>query len=287
MRRLHSSLLLTAAVITVLTLLPLHCHAALYSLNKVGDGTYAALAQPGSKAASNALIIIGRYQVVIAGAHFVAEGVSELTREIAKLTPLPIRTVILTHHHKGFSFVDFDFPSTVEMVMSWQTWQAMKSERRDLRNNITFFKTDLTLVRDNTNIVLTNTESGHTTGDVILLIPATGLLFASDLVFNNVIGFMGDSSMRDWVVNLEVMEELGATTVIPGLGNPGPSQIIADFKEFFRDFLTEVIRLKTAKRTLTQAKQEFNLPAKHKKLPGYTSLIMTNLERAYSDQAIH
>jgi glyoxylase-like metal-dependent hydrolase (beta-lactamase superfamily II) len=287
MRCLHSSLLTTAAVLFLLTLLHLPCHAALYSLNKVGDGTYAALAQPGSKAASNALVIIGRYQVVIAGAHFVAEGVTELTREIAKLTPLPIRTVILTHHHKGFSFVDFDFPSTVEMVMSWQTWQAMKSERRDLKNNITFFKTDLTLVRDNTNIVLTNTESGHTSGDVILLIPATGLLFASDLVFNDVIGFMGDSNMRDWVVNLELMEELGATTVIPGLGNPGSAQIIAEFKEFFRDFLTEVIRLKTAKRTLTQAKKEFNLPAKYKKLPGYSSLLMTNLERAYSDQAIH
>lgn len=287
MRRLYSRLLATASALFLLSFLPRPCHAALYSLNKVGDGTYAALAQPGSKAASNALVIIGKYQVIIAGAHFIAEGVTELTREIAKLTPLPIRTVILTHHHKGFSFVDFDFPSTVEMVMSWQTWQAMKSERRDLKNNITFFKTDLTLVRDNTNIVLTNTESGHTSGDVILLIPSTGLLFASDLVFNDIIGFMGDSSMRDWVVNLEVMEELGAITVIPGLGNPGSSQIITEFKDFFRDFLTEVIRLKTANRTLTQAKKEFNLPAKYKKLPGYSTIIMTNLERAYSDQAIH
>lgn len=83
------------------------------------------------------------------------------------------------------------------------------------------------------------------------------------------------------------MEELGAITVIPGLGNPGSSQIITEFKDFFRDFLTEVIRLKTANRTLTQAKKEFNLPAKYKKLPGYSTIIMTNLERAYSDQAIH
>ena len=171
--------------------------------------------------------------------------------------------------------------------MSWQTWQAMKSERRDLKNNITFFKTDLTLVRDNNTIVLTNTELGHTSGDVIVLIPAPGILFTSDLVFNDVVGFMGDSSMREWVMNLEVIEALGASTVIPGLGSPGSSQIITNFKEFFRDFLTEVIRLKTANRTLAQAKKEFYLPAKYTKLPGYSALIATSLERAYSDPAIH
>ena len=287
MRRHYRTNLFLPLVVILLLALTAPCSAALYTFSKVGDGTYAAIAQPGSKAASNALIIIGRYQVILAGSHFVAEGVAELTREIAQLTPLPIRTVILTHHHKGYSFVDFDFPATIEMIMSWQTWQAMKSERRDLKNNVTFFKTDLTLVRDNTTIVLTNTEQGHSNGDTILFIPTSGLLFASDLVFNDQIGFMGDAAMRDWVLNLEMLEELGATMVIPGLGSPGPSQIITRFKEFFRDFLTEVIRLKNANRTLTQAKKEFSLPARYQKLPGYPNMVSTNLERAYNDQSIH
>jgi glyoxylase-like metal-dependent hydrolase (beta-lactamase superfamily II) len=257
-----------------------------YSLQKVGDGIYAALAQPGSKASSNVLIIFGKYQVIIAGAHFVAEGITELTREIGKLTPLPIRSAILTHHHKGFTFVDFDLPANIELIMSWQTWQALKSERRDLKNNVTFFDKGMTLVRDATTIVLTNTNLGHTAGDVIVYLPVSGVLFTSDLVFNNVIGYMGEGSMREWVMTLEMMEEIGATTVVPGVGKPDSAKIISDFKDFFREFLTEVIRLKAAGRSIAQAKKELALPARYKALPGYTTFINANLERAFNDEAI-
>ena len=277
---------LLVLTLALLTITPISSHAANYILNKVGDGVYAALAQPGSKTNSNALIIIGRSQVIIAGAHFIAEGIIELSREVEKLTPLPIRSVILTHHHKGYSFVDFDFPANIEIIMSWQTWQAMKSERRDLRNSISFFKTGLTLIRDNISIVLSNTERGHTSGDVLLFLPSSGILFTSDLAYNEAVGFMGDSSMRDWIVNLDIMEEFGATTIVPGIGKPGSSSIIAEFREFFRDFLTEVIRLKTAGRSLVQAKKEFSLPAKYKKWLGYSTFITANLEKAYSDQEI-
>jgi cyclase len=287
MRRLHICALIIITACSLLGFNPGKAYSANnYILHKVNDGLYAAVAQPGSKAISNALIVFGKYQVVLAGAHFIPEGITELLREIGKLTPLPIRSVILTHHHKGFSFVDFDFPPNVELIMSWQTWQALKSERRDLKNNVTFFDKGLTMVRDNTTFILTNTELGHTAGDVILYLPAFGLLFTSDLAFNDAIGYMGDGSMREWITNLELMEELGATTVVPGIGKPDASRVLSDFKEFFRDFLTEVIRLKTAERTLAQAKKELSLPDKYKKLPGYSTFINVNLERAYSDDSI-
>jgi len=287
MKRLHLVALTIIAACMFQSISPqLAFSANNYALHKVTDGMYAAVAQPGGKALSNALIVFGKYQVMLAGAHFVADGIAELTREISKLTPLPIRSVILTHHHKGFSFVDFDFPANVELIMSWQTWQAMKSERRDLKNSIVFFDKGLTLVRDNITYVLTNTELGHTAGDVILYLPSSGVLFTSDLVFNDAIGYMGDGSMREWVLNLEMMEQIGATTVVPGVGNPDSSRVLSDFKDFFREFLTEVIRLKTAGRTIAQAKKEFSLPAKYKKLPGYTTFMNINLERAYSDESI-
>ena len=281
------TVLITTAIFAISCLAPRQGCAALYTLSKVGDGIFAAVAQSGSKAASNALIIIGRYQVILAGAHFSTEGISELSSEVAKLTPLPVRSLILTHHHRGYSFVDFDIPSSIELIMSWQTWQAMNSERRDLKNNITFFKSNVTLVRDNVTIVLTNTDNGHTTGDVFIYLPASMVLFTSDLVFNSVIGNMGDSgNLRDWVLTLEMLDQLGAATVVPGLGPPGSSTIIGNFSEFCRDFLTEVIRLRSANRTLAQAKKEFNLPAKYTRLPGYTTFMTTNLERAYSDPSI-
>src|SRR5689334_2463436 len=85
-------------------------HAEQYEIRKVADNSYAALAQPEGKVVSNSFFIITDYEVILAGAHFTAEGVRELLQQIAKITPLPVTQVILTHHHKGFNYIDFDLP---------------------------------------------------------------------------------------------------------------------------------------------------------------------------------
>lgn len=257
-----------------------------FTIKKVSEGIFAAIAKPGGKAASNALIIIGKTQVTIAGAHFVADVISDLSREASKFTPLPIRAVILTHHHKGFAFVDFDFPKSYDIYMSWQTWQNIKSERRSLKNGVIFFETGLTINRDNMIISLTNTGRGHTSGDILVYFPDSGVLFTSDLLFNDTVGYMGDGTMRDWLLTLDAVEEIGATTIIPGLGEPSNSTAISRFRDFFREFVTEVLRLKAAGKTFPVAVKEFTLPEKYMNLPGYNTYIKANIERAYNDASL-
>ncbi|RII25847.1 MAG: MBL fold metallo-hydrolase [Geobacter sp.] len=256
--------------------------AANYQFEKVADGVYAAIAAPAGKAASNAMIIITKDQVLLAGAHFSPEGTTELLAEIARLTTLPLRYVILTHHHKGFNHIDFNFPKNVEIVTSWQTWQSLKGEYRELSNPVMFFDKGLTLQRNGVSIVLSNTGFGHSRGDVFIYMPGPGVLFTSDLVYNDVIGYMGDGDLREWAVILEILGSLDARTVIPGLGKVTDSSGIQRFTRFYRDFTTEVLRYVEKGATLAQLKKNFRL-ADYEHLPGYKTFRDVNLERAYQE----
>ncbi|CAG0966369.1 hypothetical protein GEOBC_01020 [Geobacteraceae bacterium] len=256
--------------------------AANYEIKLVDEGVFAAIALPEGKAASNALIIITPHQVLLAGAHFVPEGIKELIAAIAEITPLPLRSVILTHHHKGFNYVDFDFPANVEIITSWQTWQALKAETRPLRNHVTFFDKGLTLIRSDTAIVLSSAEFGHSEGDVFLFLPNEGILFTSDLFYNDVVGYMGEGHMRDWVITLETLEAVGAQYVVPGLGQVTDRAGFRRFRLFFKDFLTEALRHIEAGRTLDETMKLFRLPA-HEGMPGYKAFFDVNVGRAYQD----
>ncbi|WP_243372618.1 MBL fold metallo-hydrolase [Geotalea sp. SG265] len=251
-----------------------------YAIEKVTDNVFAAIAQPRGKAASNAVIVVTGTQVVIMGAHFVPDSISELMEEVGKITTAPVATVILTHHHRGYNYVDYDFPLGIQIVTSWQTWQTLKESYRELKNPVIFFDKSLTLRLGKTTIVASNLGRGHGDGDVVVYLPEEKVLFTSDLFFNNVIGYMGDGYLREWVLNLEMLEGLDTRFVVPGLGKVTDSEAIGRFRVFFTDFTTEMLHYLEKKKTLEQTKKNFRLP-KYESLPGYREFFNQNIERAY------
>ncbi|GAM11850.1 beta-lactamase [Geobacter sp. OR-1] len=253
-----------------------------YDIQKVSDSVYAAIALPSGKAASNAMFIVTGSHVILAGAHFVQETVRELVAEIGKITQNPVREIILTHHHSGYNYIDVDLPVNAEIITSWQTWQALKSEYRQVKNPVTFFEKGLTLQRENLSIVLSNTDFGHSKGDLIVYVPSEGVLFTSDLVFNRSIGYMGTGFMREWVISLEFLESLSANIVIPGVGRVTDTEGITQFRMFMKDFLTEVLRHIEKGDSLAVTKKEFKIP-QYINLPGYRTFFEVNVERAYGE----
>ncbi len=256
--------------------------AANFSFKNIRGGVYAAIAEPGGKAASNSLIIVTSYQVIVAGAHFVPETINELLDFVKTVTPIPVRYIILTHHHRGFNHIDFDLPANVEIIASGLTWQALKSEFRQVKNQVTFFDRSLTMKRGATTLILTATERSHSEGDVFVYLPEEGVLFTSDLVYNNVVGYMGDATFRTWVGTLEILANIDARTVVPGLGNVTTTEGIVQFQAFFRDFTTEILRLIGKKLEIEAAKRQFSLP-QYESLPGFQAFFDVNFRRAYTE----
>jgi glyoxylase-like metal-dependent hydrolase (beta-lactamase superfamily II) len=267
-------------LILCLILLPATVLAANFSFKTVRNGVYAAIAEPGSKAASNSLIIITNNEVIVAGAHFVPETIKDLLGFIKTLTPIPVRHIILTHHHRGFNHIDFDFPANIEIITSGQTWQALKSEFRQSENQITFFDRSMTIKRGSTLLVLNATERSHSEGDVFVYLPEEGVLFTSDLVFHDVVGFMGDATFRDWVGTLEILASIDARSVVPGLGEVTTTDGILKFQTFFRAFTTEILRLTGKALEIEAAKRQFSLP-QYENMPGYQAFFDVNFRRAY------
>ncbi len=269
-------------VVLIVLLAPMLSQAANFRFQKVKEDIYAGIAEPGGKAASNCLIIITSYQVIIAGAHFLPETTRELLDFVQKVTPLPVRYIILTHHHRGFNYIDFDLPANVEIITSGQTWQALNSEFRQIKNQVTFFDRGLTMKRGRTLIVLNNTGKGHSEGDVFVYLPEEDVLFTSDLFFNDVAGYMGDGHFREWVADQELLAGIDARYVVPGLGEVTNSDGIRRFQVFFRDFTTEVLRLIGLGLEPEAAKRGFSLP-QHENLPGFRAFFDVNFKRAYNE----
>jgi len=272
-------LLLTIGLL-VLVALPCDLQAANFKFQKVRGGVYAAIAEPGGKAASNSLIIVTSYQVIIAGAHFVPETIKELLDYIKTITPLPVRYIILTHHHRGFNYIDFDLPANAEIITSGPTWQSLKGEFRQIKNQVTFFDRGLTLKRGATLVVMSATDQGHSEGDLFVYLPEEGVLFTSDLFFNNVIGYMGDGHFREWIATLELLSAIDARNVVPGLGDVTNIDGIRRYIAFFRDFTTEVLRLIDKGVPMEVARLQFSLP-QYEKMPGYRAFFDVNFRRAY------
>ncbi len=253
-----------------------------FLIEPLAPSVFAAIAKEGGKATTNAIFVIGKDYVVAAGAHMSKPVIEDLYKAIAARTKKPVKHFILTHHHSGYTYVDFDFPSDQDVLMSWQTWKNIDMEVRKPEYSSVFFNEGLTLKPGGVSVVLTNIGKGHTNGDVVVFIPEAEVVFASDLLYINSVGFMGSGYMTDWLLALDFLQQLGARQIIPGYGPVSSIDEVYEFSRFFRDFLTNVMQHVERGDTLEQTLAEFDLPQYHD-MDGYEQLIKLNVKRAYRD----
>ncbi|PLX95135.1 MAG: MBL fold metallo-hydrolase [Desulfuromonas sp.] len=255
---------------------------AAYKMEKIEDGVWAALAQPGGKATSNAIYVEGKHIGLAGGSHFDAASLDELLAAIKTVSSKPLRFIVLAHHHRGFSHIDFDFPPGVEVILSEPTLESLKSEVRRVDFPHILYSDALQLDLGGMNVVLSNTLRGHAEGDTLIALPEAETIFTGDLVYVDSVGYLGDGSMRDWIIALSFIEELGPKRIIPGYGPVSPLSAVDDFRSYLRAFFTEILAHIERGESLAQTKKSFNLPA-YQQLPGYDLFMPKNIERAYND----
>lgn len=252
-----------------------------FNVEQVDQGIFAALVRPGGHANSNAFFLVGPEYVIAGGAHMAKQTIDDLLTAIRSVTDKPLRYFILTHHHVGYNYIDFDFPPGIDLIISWQTWKAM-DEIRGMTRPILFFSDGLTLKLGEQTVVLTNMGPAHTDGDTLVFLPESGVLFTSDLVYLDSVGYMGDGHMEDWLLALEFIERLGAKKLIPGVGPVGDTEQIVKFKDFFRDLVSEVLKHIEQGDSLDQTLRTFSLPG-YEQLAGYRQFLPVNIRRIYTD----
>ncbi|HKN06850.1 MAG TPA: MBL fold metallo-hydrolase [Thermoplasmata archaeon] len=120
---------------------------------------------------------------------------------------------------------------------------------------------------------------GHSPSDVFAYLPDEGILFSGDLAIRGFHASVGNGWPTRWVSIIRRMERLGAGTVVPGHGPPGPRSVLSNT----RDYLTAVDRIaRTALRDKTPSRELARVPVPQRfRRWRFSFFFPENLLRAY------
>ncbi|MCW5635462.1 MAG: MBL fold metallo-hydrolase [Rubrivivax sp.] len=232
----------------------------------VAPGVYLAQGVPAMGSAanrnfiSNAAFVVTPDGVVVIdalGAPVLAE---ELLAAIARVTPLPVRAVIVTHYHADHIYGLQVFKERGAQIVAHAAGRAyLRSETATLR--LAASRQELApWVDEKTRVVaadrwiegaetlrfggiefeLRPMGPAHTPEDLAVFLPASGVLFSGDVVFRNRVPWVGQADSAGWIAALQELIALKPRLIVPGHGPV--SQAPADDLALTHDYLVHLRR---------------------------------------------
>lgn len=225
---------------------------AAFPIRRLADGVYAVLGDTGrgSEGRSNAGFIVGRDGVILIDALASPGQARVLERTIRTVTPLPVKWLILTHHHPDHTFGAIVFRRRGARVIAHPDRRTLASADGDdalasawsgvmgLREMQGFAYADtpdLPVTRDTTlvlggrTLVVGHPGAAHTAGDLTVWLPRSRVLFAGDILVEDGITLVVDGSSAALLAALDTLEALHPAAVVPGHGRlPGHPDALID-----------------------------------------------------------
>jgi cyclase len=210
-------------------------------LVEVDDGMFAYVQPDGTWFLNNTGFMVGDRGVVAIDTTSTERRTRDLLGAIASVTDRPVQTLVNTHHHGDHTHGNYlTRPATIighercreEQLASGLVGTAMfpDVEWGDLEVEVPFvtFAESLTVWVDDLDVRLRHLGPAHTTNDVICWVPERGVLYAGDLLFNQVTPFMLFGSISGGLAACEHLRSLPAKTIVPGHGPVGGPEMIDD-----------------------------------------------------------
>jgi len=221
-----------------------------FKLEPLAPGVYAAIDQ-GGRAGANAGVIIGSEAIAIVDSFYRPEATRALLAEVRKLSPLPLRYLINTHHHIDHVAGNAQLVAAGALVIAHrnvQAWQHGENLRllggeekasaaaRELLATLPqpqlSYQQALELELGGRKLLLRH-YPGHTGGDTVVAVPDAQLLFTGDLFWRRSIPNLIDARSGDWIATLErLMRGRAQTRFVPGHGEVGDSADVQAFRAY-------------------------------------------------------
>lgn len=212
-----------------------------FPLRKLATDVYAVLGDTGrgSEGRSNAGFVVTKTGVVVIDALASPAQGKALLRTIRTVTPLPIRWLILTHHHPDHTFGAIVFKRAGAKVIAHPDRRTLASEDGDdamvsawtgslgLRQmqGFAFADTpDVPVTHDTTLVLSGRTFSievpgtAHTPGDLVIWLPDARVVFAGDLLIEDGVAMVVDGTSAGLLAGLDRLEALKPLRAMPGHG---------------------------------------------------------------------
>jgi cyclase len=268
-------------------------------VEEVSEGVYAYIQPDGTWWINNTGFLVGGRGVVSVDACATERRTRAYLDAIRGVTPLPVRTLVNTHHHGDHTFGNFLFPgativgheATREGVLAWgkpfdePIWTKVDWGAVEIEPPFLTYTEGVTVWVDDLRCEVRHVgTAAHTTNDSIVHVPGRNLLFCGDLLFNGGTPFLVQGSIAGAIhVLTEVVKPLGATTIVPGHGPVCGPEVIDDVLGYLR-FVQD-----TARRGTDAGLAPLEV-ARELDLGEYAGLkdaerIVGNLHRAYAELA--
>jgi glyoxylase-like metal-dependent hydrolase (beta-lactamase superfamily II) len=207
----------------------------LSTLEELAPGVYAFTAQGDP----NVGAIVGAESVLCVDARATPTAAEEWLGALRQLTDKPVEWLVLTHYHAvrvlGASAVAARHVVAHSGTQAWIHERGAEDWESEFRRFPRLFRDAgsipglthpdvsyaeaLTLELDERQVHVRWLGGGHTQGDSVVWLPEERVLFAGDLVEARAAPYMGDALVAEWQgVTLDLVESLGAETLVPGRG---------------------------------------------------------------------
>jgi len=216
-------------------------------IKPVKAGVYMVVGQGG-----NSTVVVGDSGVILVDTKNPGQAIyDELNDKIKSVTSLPVKEVIITHHHADHSgntllFENHGVPVVghQEELEALQTY-ASNATPRPTAPSITY-NDELTVRAGGVVAQAHHWGAGHTAGDTVVYFPAQKVVAGGDEVVAVTpnVDYPFHGSVTGWLKSLDAIARLDFDYVIPGHGNDPISK--ADFLAYKKKWETLVERGRAA-----------------------------------------
>ena len=180
----------------------------------------------------NSGVIVGDKGVIVIDAKTTAAGGKELLDDIAKITPKPVTTVILTHSDGDHVNGLVSFPSGITIIAHENNKKEQEgalaaggrgAPPKDHLPTQVVSKNKENLKIDGVKLEVLHWVPAHTSGDLVVYLPSEKIVFTGDIIATQrpdpLIHLEKNGSSEGWITTTKGIVALNADTFVPGHGD--------------------------------------------------------------------
>jgi glyoxylase-like metal-dependent hydrolase (beta-lactamase superfamily II) len=178
------------------------------------------------------------------------EDTRRMVEEIAKLTPLPIKWVVVGSDHGDHRGGDSAFPEDIQLYATTFSANVLKESANAPNRAADAPPVQLAdVIVDDTlsvdvggkEVQIMNLGRAHTGGDLAVYVPADKILFLGEIFFNHLFPSMRSSYPTEWIATVDRALAMDANVLIPGHGFMDPPNVLREELEAYKQAMIAVI----------------------------------------------